>query len=198
MSEKTRPNAAYKLSKTDSSLDRSGEDGELHFYYDREKRLAKAPRAVKDLYIEPKRRRFGLLGSLVSTKSKAFLFITIVLLCVMIIFLSLGGYFETSHSLDGNKLIVKGNVHEGTVILTVRKTINKGTRQNDIYTGAVDIAVSPVVKNIEEEYPVFYSRLFFTQEPEEEYRFAVPFDSDELILVFQTEKSTLSITIRPE
>jgi len=45
-SNDTRPNAAYKLSGEGNPPDNS----ELVFYYNREKRLEKAPQPVRDLY----------------------------------------------------------------------------------------------------------------------------------------------------
>jgi hypothetical protein len=70
------------------------------------------------------------------------------------------------------------------------------------YTGAVDIAVSPALKTGQEQgfgqEDIFLHKVFFSLEPQEFYRFSVPFDSDKLALVFQTEKKSLGITVKPE
>ena len=84
---------------------------------------------------------------------------------------------------------------EENAIVMVKKTAPK--KKSPDFTGAVDLAVSPIVK-AGEEYPVFYHRIFFSLAPEEEYRFVVPFASSELGIVFQTERSTLIINVKPE
>jgi hypothetical protein len=199
--EPQRPNANYRLSRPEGTENPTGEEG-LHFHYNRERRLAKAPQAVKDLYtVKKKPSRFSLIGALVSTKPTAMLFFTIAILCAAMIVLSLVGFFDSSYLLDGNKLNIRGTRYEGTVIMVIRKTIKKGAG----YSGAVDIAVAPLAAPLvaplaaaAEDYPVFYHRIFFSAEADEEYRFAVPLDPPELALVLQTEKSTLKIKLKPE
>ena len=192
-----RPNVNYKLSKSDNAP-LPGEEG-LTFYYNRERRLAKAPQQVKDLYKENNHKGFNLLRPLIADKPRATIFFAIIILCVTILMLSVLGYFDKTYRLEGNKLEITGTIFEGTTIMVVKKTINSRT---SVYTGAVDIAVSPPETDIEsiedEQYPVYYHRIFFSLEPEEEYRFAVPFDSPELLAVIQTDKSSLRIKIKSE
>jgi len=190
-----RPNEKYKLSRSEESF--NPENEKLTFYYNREHRLAKAPQEVKDLYAEQKKvNRFNLLQPLVADRPRATLFISILVLCVAIFMLSILGYFDKSYSLDGNKIEITGTKFEGVTIVVVKKTLKKGLSSS--YTGAVDIAVSPVAGSEEEEFPVFYHRVFFSMEPVEEYRFAAPFDSPELLMALQTEKNTLQIRFKPE
>jgi hypothetical protein len=193
--EKTeRPNANYRLSKPESG--NSFDEENLHFHYDREERLAKAPQAVWDLYAKKKPARFSFLGPLISNKPTSMLFFAILALCATLIVLSVTGYLDKSYSLDGVRLEIKGIKYEDMVIMVVKKTLKKGSFSG--YTGAVDVAVSPAIKSKDEQYPVFYHRIFFSLAPEEEYRFAVPFDSEELVMVMQTEKSALQIKMKPE
>jgi hypothetical protein len=189
-----RPNANYQLSKPDGG--NLADEENLHFYYNRESRLAKAPKAVRELYANKKPARFSLLRPFISNKPTSMLFFAIMVLCATLIVLSVTGYLGKSHSLDGVKLEIKGTRFEGMVIMVVRKTLKKGNLSG--YTGAVDVAVSPAIKSKDEKYPVFYHRIFFSLAPEEEYRFAVPFDSEELVMVLQTEKSSLQIKMKPE
>jgi len=188
-----RPNEKYKLSKGDDSF--NPENEELVFYYNRERRLEKAPQIVKDLYANPvkKQNRLNLLRPLIADKPRAMLFVTILVLCAVILVLSLLGYFSNSYSLEGNKIEISGNAFEGTTLVVLRKTVNSKTA----YTGTVDIAVSVPVQP-DEEMPLFYHRVYFTLEQEEVYRFVVPFDSPELLMVVQTEKSNLQIKFKPE
>ncbi|MDR1839395.1 MAG: hypothetical protein LBQ93_07440 [Treponema sp.] len=192
--EKKRPNANYKLSKPDTDYNPSEE--ELVFYYNRERRLAKAPASVKKLYSEKIQRSFNLFRPLVADKPRAILFFTIVVISIMIILFSLLGVFSKYYSLDGNKLEITGTIYEDNTIVVLRKTINKKAINNrSVYTGAVDIAISPAVQREDGQYPVFYHRIYFTLEQEEEYSFVVPFDSPQLAMILQTEKSTLKIKV---
>jgi len=186
-----RPNANYKLSKDDGNI--NGKE-ELTFYYNREHRLEKAPQAVRDLYDKNKNIRPGLLRVLVADKQRAMLFFTILIMMAVILILSLLNYMDTSYLLDGNKLEINGLKYEGTTIIAIRKT-RKNT--GSAYSGVVDIAVSPAVQT-GEEFPVFYHRIFFSLENEEDYRFTVPYDSPELLVILQTEKNTLKIRYKPE
>jgi len=188
--DRQRPNAKYRLSKekiTDPT-------GALHFYYNRERRLENAPDAVKDLYKEGKPVKFGLLHSLTADRPRRILFAIIILMCFAILVLSIFGYLDTSYSLENNKIEVTAAAFEGTTIIVLKKT----GKNHNAYTGAVDIAVSPAIQSSEEQYPVFAHRVFFTMEKNEVYRFAVPFDTPDLVMVLQTEKNTLQIRFKSE
>jgi hypothetical protein len=185
-----RPNANYKLSNENVT----GNE-ELTFYYNRERRLEKAPQAVRDLYDENKtKNRSGLIRVLIADKPRAFAFFTIMIMMAVILILSLLNYTDSSYSLDGNKLEINGIKYEGMTIMAIKK-IRKNT--GNAYSGAVDIAVSPVAQE-GGKIPVFYHRIFFSLENEEEYRFTVPYESPEILLVLQTEKNTINIRYRPE
>ena len=186
-----RPNEKYKLSKGDSLADPKEE--ELVFYYNREHRLAKAPQSVRDLYTAQKKPRFNLLKPLVADKPRAILFFTILIICIFIVVFSVLGLFDSSYTLEGNKIEVSETVYDGTTIVD----LSKKAKDNEAYSGAVDIVVSGAVQP-DEETPLFYHRVFFTLTPEEEYRFVVPFTSSELLMLVQTEKSVLKIKLKPK
>ena len=194
MSQKQRPNANYKLSKPDYTGNEPIPQEDLTFYYNRERRLARAPQSVRELYTNVKPRRFGFFSSLVSTKPKLFLFLTILLLCVTILVLSFTGHLGRSYILEGNQLLITGVRHQGATVLTINKSI-RGENIRNVHTGAVDVAVAPVTED--DDFPVFFHRLFFTLEPEEEYSFVVPFDAPELVMILQTARSTLQLILRP-
>ncbi|MDR2922507.1 MAG: hypothetical protein LBU85_04080 [Treponema sp.] len=195
--EKKRPNAKYRLSHENPNVT------EVVHHYNRERRLEKAPQAVRDLYKEPPRRRFGLMQSLIGSKPGAMLFGTIIFLCVLMLLFSYFGMTGDSRELDGNVISVKGTKYEGTVVIEVKKTPRKDkiARHMKAYTGAVDIAVFPGAKSGMKQNQltadVFFHKIFFTNKQEERYAFTVPFENDELAIVFQTEKKTLSLTIKP-
>jgi len=210
--EKKRPNANYKLSKPDGI--KPGMEENLTFYYNRERRLEKAPQAVKDLYDESKKiTRFNLLRPLVGDKPRATIFFSIILICAVLVIISITNRTGGVYSLEGNRIEITGARFEGATIVVLKKTVKKNSAK--AYTGAVDIAVSPKSNGDfdkadgdadsdadsaadSEEHPVFYHRIFFSMETSEEYRFAVPFDSPEQLLILQTEKSALQIKYKPE
>jgi len=190
--EGKRPNAKYNLSP-----DKDGYGEGLPFYYSRERRLEKAPEAVRNFYNGQQSVRTGLLYSLTADRPRKILFFMIILLCMTILFLSILGYFDTSYLLDGNKIEITAASYEDAVIIVLKKTI----KNKDAYNGAVDIAVSPVVMS-GEDYSLFTHRIFFTAENEEPYRFAVPLSegtagNSEMLMVLQSEKSTLQIKFKP-
>jgi len=187
-----RPNANYRLSKEKFDPEN------ITYHYNRERRLAKAPQSVRDLYKETPRRRFGVFRGLTDTKSKRFMFVTIIVLCLLIVALQYLGVTGSQSELEGNHLAVEAIKFDDMVIIAVNKTVNKKLLARLVapYTGAVDIAVLPAGDNSQEN--VFYHRIFFTFETEEFYRFSVPFDKGELSVVFQTEKKQLVLTVKPE
>jgi hypothetical protein len=190
----TRPNANYNLSRPD----KGGviEEDKLVFHYNRERRLEKAPQIVRDLYADNKSSgRFGIFRSLVSSKPKAMLFYSIVILCAIIMVFSFLGIFDRSNFLDGNTIKITGTIYEGATIVILTKTITKSS--DTAYYGAVDIAISPVVNNDNEDFLVFYHRIFFSLEEIEEYRFVVPFDAPELLAVLHTENRSLRTSFKP-
>jgi len=189
--EKRRPNANYRLSKENADSE------EITYHYNRERRLEKAPQSVRNLYKEETPRRFNPLRPLIDTRPKRMMFASIILICITVMVLSILGYAGGSRVLDGNLLSVQAVKFEGAIIATVTKSISKNFfgRPVPAYSGAVYIAVTAGETPPED---VFYHRIFFTLEPQEQYRFSLPFDSDELTFVFQTEKNTLNMKIKTE
>jgi len=172
---------------------------ELNFHYNRERRLENAPQSVKDLYKEPVKNKLGLLGPLIADRPRRIMFFVIIFLCVLIFALSRMGFFDNYHSLDGNRFEVSGLFFDENTIVIIRKIKMK----DEPYTGALNIAVSVPVKNPAneisiEDISVFYHRIDLTLENEEEYRFIVPYNSAELLMVLQSEKSTIQFNFKPK
>jgi len=192
--ENKRPNAKYKLSHEKVQ----GE--EVVHHYNRERRLEKAPQAVRELYVEQPRRRLGFFFSLLGTTPNRMLFGTIVLLCLMMLMLSLFGFTGDSRELEGNILSVKGKKYDGVILIEVRKVPRKDkiARHINAYTGPVDVAVLGAgKKDIDKsQADIYYHRIFFTNDQEEQYIFTVPFEQNELGFVFRTEKKSLTMTVK--
>lgn len=196
--EKKRPNANYRLSKEKFDTE------DITYHYSRERRLEKAPQSVRDLYEEKPKRRFGFLGSLANTKPQRMMLASILVASLMIAAISYFNLASDTYDFDGNRLSVEAILFEGTTIVTLKKTTGKNaiTRLNKPYNGAVNVAVAPAIKagsgQVMQPEDVFYLRVFFTAESQEIFRFALPFDAEELLVVFQSEKKTLSIKVKPE
>jgi len=188
-----RPNSNYNLSYPDKPEGESKESAT--FYYNRERRLASAPKAVQDLYKETKPGRFGLFGVLVADRPRRALFFTILILCAIIIIVSRIGLLETTAVLDGNKLDISGTIFEDATIVLIKKTARKA----DAFTGEVNVFVSEHdMSKSEEVMPVFSHRIYFSLEKNEAYRFAVPYNSGELWVFLENDKSKLLINFKPE
>jgi len=193
---KQRPNPGYKLSNENVR------DDEIVYHYSRERRLEKAPQVVRDLYDAPVH-RFNLIRPLIKTRPLAMMFFSILVASVLIVLVSLLGLAGASYTLDGNHLSIQAIRFEGTIIMAVNKSAKKTAldrfaRSSPAYTGAVDIAVQPVQKSGEVPEALYFHKIFFTFEPEEFYRFSVPFDTDRLVMVLKTETRTLELTIKAE
>ena len=194
-----RPNADYELSKPDKE---PGIHDEIVYHYNRERRLEKAPQAVRDL-ANRKPQKFSLFRPLVADKPRATLFFTILLMCAAIFIISIiNKVISPSYALDGNKIEVMGTRYEGTTIVLLRKTVKNASTGG--YYGAVDVAITPFVENGEtagdfaDTPNVFYHRVYFSNDLTEEYRFAVPFDTPQQVIVLQTDISSLNIKFSPD
>jgi hypothetical protein len=66
------------------------------------------------------------------------------------------------------------------------------------YTGPVDVAVSLYRKEGGDDMPIATHRIFFTVEPEEDFKFSVPFTGPELIMVFLAEDELATLRVKPE
>jgi hypothetical protein len=192
--EKRRPNANYKLSKENI------EPEELIFYYNRETRLAKAPHAVQDLYNEPPRKRGGLFRSLFGNKASLMTFFSIIMCCALLIIASYVSGDKTT-TIEGNQLFAQAERYEGVVIVTLQKKRDNNliSRLRRPYTGPVDITVMPTQTGSgdqNEAQEVFRHQVTFTREQREQYRFTLPFDSDELTFVFQAGQKILGNVVK--
>jgi hypothetical protein len=187
-----RPNAELPLTENNNS------EGEMVFHYSRERRLEKAPRSVRELYEHTAPAKSKLLRPLISTRPKALMFIFILILTAVSIFTSFWYHREDSAggSLGGNTVSAAAVKYEGTTIVVLKKKIQD---KNSPYTGAVHIAVSPVLKkDAAESLIVEPYRVFFTLKEEEEYRFALPFEDEELLLSIWGGEDVLEFKLKTQ
>jgi hypothetical protein len=176
-------------------------DRDIVFCYSRERRLARAPQAVRDLYDTSPASRPTLYKALTGgTRAGAILLITIVMVSFVLLILSRRGPRESGGvKFAGNIVAVSAmsfpagdGEAEASYIAAVKKTDSERA-----YTGPVDVAVSIFQKEGGDDMPIAARRIFFTLEPEEEFRFSVPFTGPELILVFRAEEELATLRVKP-
>jgi hypothetical protein len=172
-------------------------DRDLVFYYNRERRLEKASAEVRAINEGKPLIRGGFIRSLTSTKPHRLLFISILIIFAgIMVFSSLSGP-RGGMMLGGNTLRISAGRGEGPFIL-VKKSIADGVEAP--YTGAVDVAVSPISASPENinsaDIPIFTDRLFFTLEDAEEYRLDLPFSAETYLLLFQAGEQRVSTRVR--
>jgi hypothetical protein len=171
-------------------------DREVVFYYSRSRRLERASPAVQALNEGGTSRRPSFIGSLTATKPLAILFFTLMVVMAFGLILSFLSGDTGRVRIGGAAVAVNAFFFEGNTILVLKKTYQQ---EAGLYTGAVDLAVSPVRKGEEpvEEYPIWTQRLFFTLKNGEEYRFAIPFEVPELLVLLQTETGRAALKVKP-
>ncbi|GMO33635.1 MAG: hypothetical protein Ta2F_09550 [Termitinemataceae bacterium] len=198
--EESRPVDESKITSND-----------LHFYYSREKRLAKAPQSVRDLYKPLKPKRFGFFSSLVDTKPKAMMFIGIVILSITILLYTY--VMPQNPLLIGNEITASALEYQGATFVVITKTANtkqksildrvKGFNRfknmpQPIYTGIVDVTVAEYTQNAdspEAEVNKSNHQFFFSDSEQEDFRFQVPFKTKELFIYMQAEGKVISIKV---
>jgi hypothetical protein len=168
-------------------------DRPLVFYYSRERRLARASERVREMNDGAIPRRRGLFRTLTSTKPLAFLFVSMTTLCIAIVLLSFLLDDGKQTMLFGNTLRVSAVSSGGKSYLTIKKTV----KEDDSYTGPVDVGVSPEVSK-GEEAPFYAERIYFTLENEEIFRFSVPFSASRLLLLMEAKEDRVFLKIKGE
>jgi hypothetical protein len=166
----------------ENSRYRDSPNQEVVFYYSRERRLARASRAVRAINEPGPAMKGGMLRVLFATRAGTLLFITIVVLCVFILFL----YYTRGRpelKIGGNRVSISALRYAGKTYVEIKKK----ALENNYYTGTVELALSIPQKLMEgeTEAPIANQRIFFTLEEDEEFRFSLPFSAPELILLMQ-------------
>ena len=178
---------------TDDDLDR-----EPVYYYDREHRLNRASRRVRDFNTENSGQK-SLPRRLFANKGNVFIFISILIICAMFAFNSRLSRQNTAVKIGGNSVSVVITIEEGVQILSLVKTaLNKG----NINSGELDIAVSPASSSSAEieDMLVFMHRVIFHPVESEIFRVSLPFDIDasngDFVVVLKTNDEIKSIKIK--
>jgi hypothetical protein len=178
----------------ENSKYRESPDYKPVFYYSRERRLERASEAVRAINEPGPAMKGGLVRVLVANRSGTFLFITIVILCIFIFFLASLRDRDAGAKIGGNSVTISALRYPDTTYVEIKK---KGSG-DDFYTGTVDLAISIPQKLMEAgtEAPIVNRRIFFTLEEREEFRFSLPFDAPELIILMQAGNEIKSFQVK--
>jgi hypothetical protein len=196
----------------------SFDEKNIVFRYSRERRLANASETVRKLSEEGKKHSFNLLRPLTATKSLTFLFVSIIVLLVLMYIISFFFGVKKEIVLGGNSINVSAFTFEGKTYLTLNKKIQN---KNDFYTGTIDLAISPSDNSPDEASPddtssddastddnapeqssdeikIHTGRIFFTSEPDEDFKMAIPFEAERLLILIQSEKEMQTLHVVTE
>jgi hypothetical protein len=165
------------------------DDGRMTFYYSREERLKKASQTVRDLNEPSPPWKPNLFKTLTSSKPLAFLFISIVILCATVIIFSRVLNDGRTAVLENNAILISAISSGENSYITVKKT----SKNDDAYTGPVDLAVS-----LPGETVIQGERIYFTLEEEEIFRFSVPFTGNKILILMEVKEAQALFTISPE
>jgi hypothetical protein len=170
--EKSRPNEGLPLTEN-----RIPEEG-LQFYYSREHRLSKAPDTVRSLYAEKGPSKFNLLRPLISSKSNAILFGTMVSLALITVVMSFSGIMNRGGDYQGNRITASAIRYDGAAVILLKKNARN---VETAYTGPLYISVSPTTTPTTATAVATYPyRVVLSSRKTEEFRFSVPFEENEL------------------
>jgi hypothetical protein len=174
------------------------DDADLVFYYSREHRLARASGRVRELYEEKPARPRGIFRTLTASRSGAVVLVSIILVSVFIMLTARQGRESPGTTLGDNRIEVSAigfpanaENEAGSTYVALKKTALKPAA----YTGEVDIALSVPRKTGEGDVPIVTERIFFTLEDEEDFRFVLPWNAPELLIVLRGGDTTQSLRV---
>jgi hypothetical protein len=134
-----------------------------------------------------------MFRSLTDTKPKALLFTTIVVMCLLIFFMTYLLPDGAKPRIEGNELTLSAMRYGGASFVVIKKTATA----KSAYTGFVDITVYGQ-GGAAENAPSAQKRIVWTGQPQEEFRFSIPFESPTLLVYIQAGPESASFTVTPE
>jgi hypothetical protein len=171
---------------------------ELVFHYSRARRLERASEAVRQLNEPGPDKRGGLFKASAAAPGGIMVLISIALVFVFILAISSSPGGRKGPDLGGNTLAVSALRFSGSTYVVVKKT----ARNERAYTGPVDLAVSVFRPEGGEDAgelpPITTERLFFTLEPEEEFRIALPLEAPELVILARAGEELITLRVKTE
>ncbi|MDR2096709.1 MAG: hypothetical protein LBP76_14500 [Treponema sp.] len=192
----------WEKEKTSDGGDVSGGTGsasrpeqDVVFYYNREHRLERASPAVQALNEQKAAFRTTVFKSSAAVRPLVMIFGAIVLLTVTgFIMMTFSGQDE-GKKLGGNGITAEAMRYKGATYIALKKTY---TGNENVYTGVVDIAISIPEPKDTDSVPIITERIFFSFEQNEEYRFSVPYEAPELLILLRSETELISLIVRAD
>ncbi|MDR2602388.1 MAG: hypothetical protein LBC53_08075 [Spirochaetaceae bacterium] len=168
---------------------------DLVFYYSRARRLAKAPPQVRALYENQPPKRFNIFRSLVDSKPKAFLFTAIIIMCLVILFMTYLMPDSGKTDVMGNLVEVSAMRYSGSTFIVLKKSADV---KKSFYTGLVDVIVYSDSSDLRETARKTTMQIVWTDLPQEEFRFSVPFENSQILVSLQIGADVANFTVNPE
>jgi len=163
-------------------------DGEgLHFYYNRERRLARAGKRVRALYEAPPGKP-TLLSSLTDSKPKAAMFTVIAAMCLLILFFTYIAPAKST-SLGGNSVELSAMRGGGSTFIVLKKAALK----KNAYTGIVSVQTTGASPGGARQHN---GTVVFSALKDEEFRWTLPFEAATLKVFLQAGADSMSAAIR--
>jgi hypothetical protein len=170
------------------------------FYYSRARRLERASETVRAMNEDAPPSRPSLFKPLVATKAHRLLLGSIIFIVIAFVIISfLASPDDGSKTLGGNTIALSALRFQGTTYLVIKKSM---AEKDGAYTGTVDLAVSAALSPEDEkkgaQAPISTHRIFFSLEPEEEYRLSLPFEASRLIILMQGGEEIIRLSVQVE
>ncbi|MDR2468397.1 MAG: hypothetical protein LBD22_05500 [Spirochaetaceae bacterium] len=161
---------------------------ELQFYYNRDARLAKASERVRALYDGQPKRKIAFFSSLTDTKPKAAMFISIVVMCLMILFISNMTSGGNDGNLAGNTISAHVMRYNGASFIVLKKQRLRA----DAWADIVDISMA---RPDAEKSKLSSKQIVFTTAETEEFRWTLPFETPRLIFFLSAGNDTQRLAV---
>jgi hypothetical protein len=168
---------------------------DLHFYYKREERLAKASARVREFCETRPNKKFALFSSLTDSKPKAALFTVIVIMCLMILF--------TTYLLPDSKYEIGSNIVAASAMRYNNASfivLKKEAKKKNAYNGLVTVTISPAETQAggDSRTKLYNHTVVFGETGTEEFRWSIPLETNELLFFLQAGTGTASFRIKVE
>ncbi|MCL2832344.1 MAG: hypothetical protein FWD78_04165 [Treponema sp.] len=163
-------------------------DQDIVYYYSREHRMQRASTGVRELN-ENAGVKQGIIKNLIGNKSNITVLVSIAIICLMAFFITIsGGQTGAQVKLGENNVSMTIYDEGGILFLSLHKEFPSKIVP---YTGAVDIAVSPVQTG-KEVPPIETRRIFFSLDTPENYLVSLPFEGDKFLVALHTDFQTIT------
>lgn len=162
------------------------EEEQLHFHYSRERRLEKASDTVKTLNEGSFSAKQSLFRTLTATKPLAFLLLGIVMLSLSGLVITYLLPEDDTSILISNKIELSAFGYQDTTYLIIEKKALEGA-----YIGPVELVITEAG---EQNAELRNELITFTPEKEQEFRLAIPYQLERVIVLMHADGAMITLT----